>query len=250
MRLKLVFLTLTFMTHFLLTGFAEILAEESGPKRTLKELDNYLQQLPKANSVNGDSIPPIALVRDFYRLDPYYEQWINVRGLPVLAAAKVNLYALKEAAWIIEKMIGYRPELLRIMVINEIRFSVGPADEIITDIPEYRATTSTPDFMIYPQRGLFSGKVVSANEADILDAQHIVASIMIHEFAHAIHFTGFIPQYPVDGLKHVDPTFDERLRMAYETAMKKGLWQGKYASVNPMEYWAEGTVEFSQQNLS
>ena len=42
-------------------------------------------------------VPPPRSVRDAFELDPFYQQWIDVGGFPVVASEKVN--ALKEAAW-------------------------------------------------------------------------------------------------------------------------------------------------------
>lgn len=64
-------------------------------------------------------------------------------------------------------------------------------------------------------------------------------NILIHEFAHNIHLRGLV---------NVDPTFDERLRKTYDTAMMAGLWKGKYASVNHHEYWAEGVQSWFDNN--
>ena len=44
--------------------------------------------------------PPPVEVRDFFDLTPFYQQWINVGGFPVLASEEVNPYAIKEAAWV------------------------------------------------------------------------------------------------------------------------------------------------------
>jgi len=63
--------------------------------------------------------------------------------------------------------------------------------------------------------------------------------IFIHEFAHNIHLRGMV---------NVDPTFDSRVKAAYETAMKAGLWKGKYASVNHHEYFAEGVQSWFDDN--
>lgn len=63
--------------------------------------------------------------------------------------------------------------------------------------------------------------------------------ILIHEFAHNIHLRG---------LNRVDPTFDERLEKVYQQAMKAGLWEGKYPSVNRMEYFAEGVQSWFSNN--
>ena len=195
-----------------------------------------------------EPMPPSADVRHFFQLDPYYEQWINVGGLPVIASAKVNPYALKEAAWVILKMIGHRPDVLRAMVKNKARFSVIPYTEIITEIPEYRSDPS-PDFIIFHVRGQVrgGGATVSASEESILSYPGATEtfvrgfSVPIHELAHAIHLLGF---------NTLDSTFDERLRITYEAAMKKGLWQGTYASSNRSEYWAEGTHAWFFPNSS
>ena len=210
-------------------------------------INTYFQELPRANSVNGDNIPkpapPPAVVREFFELDPYYEQWINVRGLPVIAPAKVNPYAIKEAAWIIEKMIGHRPDVLRAMVSNKARFSVVAHTDIITEIPEYR-DGGTPDFLAFWARGAggSEGATVSSSEENILAFPGEAPqeyNVQIHEFAHGIHILG---------LSTLDPTFDERLQMTYEAAMKKGLWQGTYASSDKREYWAESTQAWFHHN--
>ena len=203
-------------------------------------IDTYLQQLPKTNSVNGDNIlepvPPPTVVRDFFELDPFYEQWINVEGLPVIASAKVNPYALKEAAWLIKKMIGHRQDVLRAMVGNKARFSVIAHTEIITEIPEYRSDPR-PDFLVFRERGWggTEGATVSTSEEDILnypDSFAIRYEALLHELAHGIHLLG---------LNTLDPTFDERLQITYEAAMRKGLWQGTYAASDRREYWAEAS---------
>ena len=211
-------------------------------------VDTYLQQLLDANPVKGDNIPdptpPPAVVRNFFQLDPFYEQWINVGGLPVIASAKVNPYALKEAAWLIRKMIGHRPDVLRAMAGNKTRFSVIAHTEIITEIPEYR-NDAPPDFLIYRERGWGGSRqaTVSSSEEDILNYQGSRTrgryNVLIHEVAHGIHKLGF---------NTVDPTFDERLRYTYEAAMKKGLWNGTYASSDRKEYWAEGTQAWFHPN--
>ena len=215
-------------------------------------IDTYFQQLPKANSANGDNIPdpapPTAVVREFFELDPYYEQWINVEGLPVIASAKVNPYALKESAWLIKKTIGHLPDVLRAMVKNKARLSVIPYTEVITEIPEYRYV-GTPDFVaLYIRGGGGSeGATTTVSEENILSYPGETEtggreySILIHEIAHAIHLLGF---------NTLDPTFDERLRITYEAAMEKGLWQGTYASSNRREYWAEGTLAWFYPNGS
>ena len=203
-------------------------------------VDTYHQQLRTAKSATmnniPDPVPPPVIVREYFQLDPFYKQWINVGGLPVIASAKVNPYALKEAAWLILKMIGHRPDVLRAMVENSARFSVIAHTEIITEIPEYRSDPR-PDFLVFRERGWggTEGGTISTSEEDILNYPGSFAiryEALLHELAHGIHILG---------LNTLDPTFDDRLRVTYEAAIKKGLWQGTYASVDRREYWAEAT---------
>ena len=201
-------------------------------------VDTYLRQLPKVNSVNGDNIPepipPPAFVRAFFDLDPFYEQWIDVGGLPVIASAKVNPYALKEAAWLIEKMVGHRPDVLRAMVENKVRFVVIGYTEMTTQIPEYSDLRPT---FYYDRRvrGLAGHPAVSCTEENLLDYPGDTAPNgyqLIHEFSHIVHLTG---------LRTIDPGFDNRLKMVYDASMERGLWRGTYAASDRYELWAEGT---------
>ena len=66
-----------------------------------------------ARSVNiSEPVPPPDDIRKSFDLNAFYEQWIDVEGLPVVASAKVNPYAVKEAAWLIRQMIGHRQDIL------------------------------------------------------------------------------------------------------------------------------------------
>ena len=64
-------------------------------------------------------------------------------------------------------------------------------------------------------------------------------NILVHEFAHCVHLRG---------MSNLDPTFDGRVKEAYQNAMRQGLWSGKYASVNHHEYFAEGVQSWFNTN--
>ena len=185
----------------------------------------------------SEPVPPPSTIREAFELSLFYQQWVDVEGLPVVASEKVNPYALKEAAWLIWQMIGHRPEILHVFVQKRVRFVVIGHTEITTDIPEY--SDQGPDFLVYWLRGLGGGGLsghiaVSSPEENLLHypGGGGLYNVMLHEFAHAIHRFG---------LNTVDPTFDNRLQIAYAAAIEKGLWQGTYASSDRGEYWAEGT---------
>ena len=191
-----------------------------------------------------EPVPPTFAVREAFALDPFYQQWIDVEGLPVVASAKVNPYAVKEAAWLIYQMIGHRPDVLRAMAQNNARFAVMAYDEMTTDIPEH--SDLRPDFYWDRRaRGLGATPArpaVSCGEENLLNYlgdPYWNENILIHEFSHAIHEMG---------LNTTNPGFDSRLKSTFETAMRKGLWAGTYASSNKQEYWAEGAQSWFNTN--
>ena len=96
------------------------------------------QSIAMAESINiSEPIPPPAAVRKTFNLDSFYQQWIDVEGLPVVASAKVNPYAVKEAAWLIRQMIGHRQDILQALGKNNVRFTVMAHNELTTQIPEH-----------------------------------------------------------------------------------------------------------------
>ena len=178
-----------------------------------------------------EPVPPPASVHDFFDLTPFYQQWINVEGFPVLSSEKVSPYALKEAAWLIGQMLGHRPDILAAMAHNRNRFTIIAHNEMASDIPELKLDKHLHFFSNVRARGAYCPKclTVFAEEESLLNNR--VSSTLVHEMAHALHEAG---------LNTINPTFEERLKTAYHAAMGKGLWQGFYASTNFSEYWAEG----------
>ena len=174
--------------------------------------------------------PPPPAVRDFFQLDPYYQQWINVRGFPVLASAEVRPYTLKEAAWTIGHMVGHRPDILKAMAQIKARFSIVPHNKHLPDIPEY--DFGRLDFFWEMRARGVGGLTTTSPEENIIcgDSNYCYAEL-IHEFAHQLHHWG---------LNRIDSTFDNRLETMYNTALEEGLYQEHYAGSNRYEYWAEG----------
>jgi hypothetical protein len=141
-------------------------------------------------------------------------------------------------------MLAEREDILNAMARNRIRFAIMACDEFTTEVPEH-SELEPAKFWDKRARGLGAthGKpAVSCGEENLLklpgDPYH-EENILIHEFAHAIHDTG---------LDLIDSSFDGRLKAAWKTAMKKGLWKGKYAANNHHEYWAEGVQSWFDTN--
>lgn len=194
-------------------------------------------------AVEMPSEPPPS-IRESFGLAPFYQQWIDVEGFPVVASEKVNPRAITEAAWLIRNMIGHRPDILQALAENNVRFSIMAYNEMTTEIPEH--SDLRPDFY-WDRRARGLGATAarpstSCGEENLLNYPgdpYTTENILIHEFSHAIHQMG---------LSTVDPDFDNRLRELYASAMEKGLWKGTYASTNKEEYWAEGAQSWFNAN--
>ncbi|MEC9095853.1 MAG: hypothetical protein VX776_04425 [Planctomycetota bacterium] len=180
----------------------------------------------------------------YLNLSDFYTKHVSASGYPVVGSNKVNDYALKEAAFLIDLMLAHHPKLREIMIANKSRCVVMAHNEYTTDIPEHRHFTPK-EYWDARARGLGGSEddpVCSVGEENVLsfkgDPYH-AECILIHEFAHNMHLRGLI---------HLDPTFDKRLKQSYEDALASGLWKTKYASVNHHEYWAEGVQSWFSNN--
>jgi hypothetical protein len=185
------------------------------------------------------SAPPAEL-----KLDPFYKKYVSAGGYPIVSSERVNDYALKEAAYLVDLMLARRPDVRKAMIKSGSRLLIMAHDEFTTDMPEY-ARFKRKDYWDRRARGLGGSEtdpVCSTGEENLLafaGDPYEQESIFIHEFAHNIHLRGLL---------NVDPKFDDRLKRAYTAAMSEGLWKTKYASVNSREYWAEGVQSWFDNN--
>ncbi|MFZ9838766.1 MAG: hypothetical protein ACO3JJ_09570 [Opitutaceae bacterium] len=198
-----------------------------------------------------------------FRYDPsdpdgvpaFYTQRVTAGGFPIVASARVNPYALKEAAYLVDLMLAKRPDVRAAMIQSGARLSILAWNEFTCDQPEWEwlAATPVPDFPGVPPRdyrdarargmgGSLTDPFCSCAEENLLayaGDPYSRENILIHEFAHNLHLRG---------MTNVDPTFDVRVRAAYDRAMKAGRWKGKYAGVNHHEYFAEGVQSWFDDN--
>ena len=185
----------------------------------------------------------------------FYTQRVEAHGFPIVASAKVNPYALKEAAFLVDMMLSKRPDVRAAMIKSGARTCIMAHDEYTTDLPEFARMVDEKvdgfpgippkDYWDARARGLGGSETdpfCSVAEENLLGLEgdpYEKECILIHEFAHNIHLRGLL---------NVDPTFDTRLKASYNAAMKAGLWKGKYASVNHHEYFAEGVQSWFDNN--
>jgi hypothetical protein len=196
-----------------------------------------------ANSAIGDE-PRVMSPPAEMKLDAFYTKYVSANGYPVVSSARVSDYALLEAAYLINIMLAKRPTVRGAMIKGGSRMVVMAHDEYTTDVPEY-AHFVPKDYWDRRARGLGGSQqdpLCSCAEENLLafvDDPYHEECILIHEFAHNIHLRGLIT---------VDPSFDGRVKAAYKAAMAKGLWEGKYASQNHHEYFAEGVQSWFNNN--
>lgn len=193
----------------------------------------------KNSSVFTVTSPPKSL-----NLPAFYSKYVSAGGYPVVSSKHVNDYALKEAAYLINLMLANRPDVKKAMIKSGSRLVVMAHNEFTTDIPEH-SRLKPKDYWDARARGLGGSRrdpVCSCGEENLLGYRgdpYSTECILIHEFAHNIHLRGLV---------RIDKTFDARLKTAYELAKERGLWRGRYASVNHAEYWAEGVQSWFDNN--
>jgi hypothetical protein len=184
-----------------------------------------------------------------------YTQRANAHGFPITASANVNPYAVAEAVYIVDLMLANRPDIREAMIKSGSRLCVMAYNEFTTDLPEWKWLANKPvagfeavsarDYRDARARGLGGSATdpyCSCAEENLLGYQgdpYNSEAILIHEFAHNIHLRG---------MNNIDPTFDDRLKATYETAMARGLWKRTYASVEYHEYFAEGVQSWFDTN--
>ena len=194
----------------------------------------------------GNGLEVSESVRSRFKLSPFYEQCVMVGPFPVIASDQVHPEALHEAGFLINRMVGHRPELLKAMADSGTRFVVMAPTEMTTDVPEH-SDLKPPGYWDKRARGLGATPhrpAVSCGEENLLCLEgdpYSTENILIHEFAHAIHEMG---------LNRIDSGFDDRLLAAYDTGLSEGLWKDTYAATNHREYWAEIVQSYFDTNRS
>lgn len=208
-----------------------VLAGAATALKTKAPSSNPVQKIPKE-------------VRKEFDLKDHYQKVLLLETFPIVASEKVNDASLQEAAHIIGSMLKNRPDIIRELAKNKVRYSIMATSERTCDIPEHSDLTP-PAFWNRRARGLGATKQrpsVSCGEENLLHNPgdpYNTESICVHEFAHAIHDMA---------LSTLDPTFDKRLDKTYRTSIAQGLWAGKYAGSNRHEYWAEAVQSWFGTN--
>ena len=176
-------------------------------------------------------------------LDSFYEKYLDLEGLPILAAGRVPDEALLQARLLIGEMLTDRRDVLATLAANNVRVAVMAAGSGITEIPElsdlYEAFPGV-DWDNRTRGGgvgpTFARPVLAIAEENLLCYASDLfpyEDIVVHEAAHAVLNMGI--ELQSGGL-----AFRQRVERAFRDALDAGLWLHTYAAANADEYWAEG----------
>jgi alpha-glucosidase len=152
----------------------------------------------------------------------FYKKYIDVKGMPVVAAGEVADQALQRTYSIVTHMLAGRPDVLEAMVKNEMYLIIIGRDQVYTDMPEYR-NHPNPAYQNERVRGT-GGRPTSFGEENLLSLpidRYDDESIGVHEFCHTIDST----------LRSIDPTWNERKNAVFRRAIEKGRWKNTYCRV-------------------
>jgi len=169
----------------------------------------------------------------------FYKKYIDVQGMPVVAAEEVDDRALERTYEIVTHMLAGRPDILKGMIDQAMYLIIIGKDQVYTDMPEYR-NHPNPEFQNERVRGT-GGRPTSFGEENLLSLpidRYDDESIAVHEFCHTIDGT----------LRRMDPTWRERRQAAFDSAKDRGLYKDAYAIGNPGEYWAEIAQAYFDNN--
>jgi hypothetical protein len=161
----------------------------------------------------------------------FYKKYIDVKGMPVVAASEVADEALQRTYDIVTHLLSGRPDVLEAMVKNRTRLIIIGKDQVYTDMPEYR-NHPNPTYQNERVRGTGGFGITSFGEENLLNLpidRYDDESIAVHEFCHTIDAA----------LTRIDPAWRKQLGQTYRSAIDKGLWKNAYAGGNQAEYWAE-----------
>jgi hypothetical protein len=169
----------------------------------------------------------------------FYKKYIDVEGMPVVAAKVVDDKALQRTYWIVTHLLAGRPDVLAAMIKQGMYLIVIGRDQVYTDMPEYRHERD-PAYMNERVRGT-GGLPTSFGEENVLSLpidRYDDESIGVHEFCHTID----------SAMAAVDSTWNQRRNKAFRDALAKGLWKNTYAGSNPAEFWAEVWQSYFDNN--
>src|SRR6185503_10419241 len=97
----------------------------------------FAAELPPVTSP-PDSFFEMVSQRDREVAHGFYKKFIDVKGMPVVAAGVVDDLALQRTYEIVTRMLAGRPDIVAALVNKKMYLIVMGRDQVYTDMPEYR----------------------------------------------------------------------------------------------------------------
>jgi len=136
--------------------------------------------------------------------------------------------------------LGQRPEVLEVMLRENIGLVVMGVDETSADFPEF-AAWGVPDSRARGLGGVPRGLCAEENVMCDRSADRWRGeSICVHEFAHTMHLGVY---------NEMDSTFMDRVDAAFRAAREAGKYSNTYAASNSVEYFGEGVQNWYNTNI-
>ena len=183
--------------------------------------------------------------------DPFYEKYVDLEGLPIIASERVADEALRQARRLLSEMLTNRRDVLATLAANNVRVAIMAESSGITELPELSDLHEVFPDIDWDNRTrgggvgpTFQRPVLAIAEENLLcysTDPFPYEDIFVHEAAHAVLNMGI-------ELQAGGAAFRQRLERAYQDALDDGLWQSTYAAENSDEYWAEGIQSWFDVN--
>ncbi|MDD4698605.1 MAG: hypothetical protein PHR52_13890 [Fermentimonas sp.] len=191
--------------------------------------------------------PEITFPPAYLELDPFYKKYMNVNGIHVISSWRVPDSCFYAAYITVKALTDMLPaEVMESMTSRNTRIGIMARYEGTTDIPEHahlaNDTSLNWDVRARGLGGTVNRPLTTCAEENILAYQidkYHAEDILIHEFAHTIHYVGIAP---------IDDNFNNRLQVSLDEAIANGRWINTYAATNIAEYWAEGVQNWFDVN--
>lgn len=164
-------------------------------------------------------------------IDPFYSKYINCSGIPVVSSYKVPDEALLIADSTFDFMLRGLDDVRNKMIEEGVYFVVSGFSEDWRTFPEWAASSVPVDAAAQYDPRQRAGVTLEESILCSSTRGFETDNITVHEFAHAMHFSG---------MNKVHSGFDSELRGLYNAARAAGLWDNTYAATNHGEYLADG----------
>lgn len=159
---------------------------------------------------------------------PFYTQIVWSEGIKIQAPANVAREAMTNAQVWVRRMLANCPRVKERLVAANTTIIIFSRHQELTDLPENQGFARL--FLEPGIRGMSRSNLAFVAEENLLyleEDKHNGEGVLVHELAHVI--------------EHVVLTgkWHDRLELAYAKAKYGDLWEGRYASSNSHEYFAD-----------